>query len=148
MLKDSPMVKQITFLIVVRKVKTLGIAIAVGIVAIYLVGMLLGQNNVKENFEIVNLLSLVLLVMELPVAIFVQKILFRKVTMQNFQTTYFSAHIIPFAMIDFGALFCITTNLFVNENILYATIGLVISIAGLIFCFPKEEDFEKLKPGI
>ncbi|MEO8666305.1 MAG: hypothetical protein ABI462_12500 [Ignavibacteria bacterium] len=146
--KDSPMVKQISFIIVVRRVKTLAIAIIVGIVAIYLVGLFVVNANVKENFEIINLLTLILLIILVPGAVFLRKTLLKKVTMQNFQNNYFSAHIIPFAVIDFGSLFCITTNLFVNGNILYASIGLVIAIAGFIACFPKEEDFENLRSDV
>ncbi|MDQ3194331.1 MAG: hypothetical protein M3P82_04940 [Bacteroidota bacterium] len=142
------MVKQISFIVVVRRIKTLGIAITVGIIAIYLLGLIVAKNNTNENFEMINLLALMIVVITVPMALFIRKTMLKKVNMQNFQTTYFNAHIIPFAIIDFAALFCITTNLFVNENILYASIGLAISVAGMIICFPKEEDFEKLKSEI
>ncbi len=69
----------------------------------------------------------------------------KKVTLSGILTAYFNAHIIPFAVLDFGALFCITTNLFVNGNILYASIGVVVSVAAMILNFPREEDFEKIK---
>ena len=58
--------------------------------------------------------------------------------------SYFNAHLVPFAMCDLGGLFCITTNLFVNQNIMYATTGLVVSLAFLIINFPKFNDYEKL----
>lgn len=148
MIKDSLMVKQISFIIVVRRIKTLGIAITIGIIAIYFFGLLVVKNNTKENFEIVNLLTLIILIMTIPLALFIKNILFKKVNLQNFQSIYFNACIVPFALIDLASLFCITTNLFVNGNILYASIGLVISVAGMILCFPKEEDFVKLKSEI
>ena len=145
MSKDSLMVKQVSFVIVVRRIRLLGIAITVGIIAIYGMGVLVVNNNVKENFGIVNLITLFLLILSVPLTLFLNKLLLKKVNMSNFQDTFFSAHIIPFAVLDFAALFCITTNLFVNGNILYASIAVIISVAGMILNFPKEEYFEILK---
>jgi hypothetical protein len=145
MSKDSLMVKQVSFVIVVRRIKILGIAITVGMIAIYGMGLLVVNNNIKENFEIVNLLTLILLILSVPFILFLKKLLLKKVNMSNFQNTLFNAHVIPFAVLDFAALFCITTNLFVNGNILYASIAVIISVAGMIMIFPKEEYFEILK---
>jgi len=145
MSKDSLMVKQVSFVIVVRRIKILGIAITVGMIAIYGMGLLVVNNNIKENFEIVNLLTLILLILSVPFTLFLKKLLLKKVNMSNFQNTLFNAHVIPFAVLDFAALFCITTNLFVNGNILYASIAVIISAAGMIMIFPKEEYFEILK---
>lgn len=145
MSNDSQLVKQVTFIIVVRRIKLLGIAITVGLVAIYGMGLIVANSNVKENFEIVNLLTLAILILTVPLSILIRNLLLKKVNMSNFQTKYFNAHIIPFAVMDFAALFCITTNLFVNGNILYASIGVVISVLGMTLNFPKEEYFEKLK---
>ena len=145
MSKDSLMVKQVSFVIVVRRIKILGIAITVGMIAIYGMGLLVVNNNLKENFEIVNLLTLILLILSVPFTLFLKKLLLKKVNMSNFQNTLFNAHVIPFAVLDFAALFCITTNLFVNGNVLYASIAVIISVAGMIMIFPKEEYFEILK---
>ena len=145
MSKDSLMVKQVSFVIAVRRIKILGIAITVGMIAIYGMGLLVVNNNVKENFEIVNLLTLILLILSVPFILFLNKLLLKKVNMSNFQNTLFNAHVIPFAVLDFAALFCITTNLFVNGNVLYASIAVIISVAGMIMIFPKEEYFEILK---
>ena len=145
MSKDSLMVKQVSFVIVVRRIKILGIAITVGMIAIYGMGLLVVNNNIKENFEIVNLLTLILLILSVPFTLFLKKLLLKKVNMSNFQNTLFNAHVIPFAVLDFAALFCITTNLFVNGNVLYASIAVIISVAGMIMIFPKEEYFEILK---
>jgi len=108
-------------------------------------GLLVVKNNVKENFEIVNLITLILLLLTVPLTALIRKVLLKKVDLSNFPTAYFNAHVIPFAVLDFAALFCITTNLFVNGNILYASLGIIISVAGMIFNFPKEEYFEILK---
>lgn len=61
MSKDPSMVRQIEFIVVVRRIKLLGIAITTGIIVIYLSGLLVANNNHRENFETVNLFSLVLL---------------------------------------------------------------------------------------
>ncbi len=146
MSKDSLMVRQVNFIIVVRRIKTLGIAITVGIIAIYLFGLFVANSNVRENFEIVNLVTLIILVITIPLTLFIRKLMLKKADITNFTDKYFNTHIINFAIMDFAALFCITTNLFVNGIILYASLGLIISLAGMVLNFPKEEDFEKLKP--
>lgn len=146
MSKDSMMVKQIRFVIAVRRIKTLGIAIIVGIIAIYAFGLLVVNNNVRENFEIVNVSTLIILLLTIPVTLILKKILMGKVNLSNFESTYFNAHVISFSVMDFAALFCITTNLFVNGNFIYATSGLVLSVLGMILILPKEEDFEKINP--
>ncbi|MCB0728869.1 MAG: hypothetical protein R3A12_07710 [Ignavibacteria bacterium] len=143
--KDSLMVKQVSFIVVVRRIRTLGIAITVGIAAIYLMGLLVISDKVKEEMYILNLSSVILLAFSIPLIIAIRKILLKKVNLSNFQTTYFNAHIIPFAILDFTALFCISTNLFVNPNFVFATGGVIISIAAMIFLLPKEEFFEEIK---
>ena len=87
MSKDSLMVKQVSFVIVVRRIKILGIAITVGMIAIYGMGLLVVNNNLKENFEIVNLLTLILLILSVPFTLFLKKLLLKKVNMSNFQNT-------------------------------------------------------------
>lgn len=145
MAKDSLMAKQIEFIVVSRRVRLLGITISVGIFVIYIAGLLVADSNVKENFEIVNLSTLLLLFLIFFIAFFLKKTMLKKVNLSNFSNTYFNAHVIPYAILDFGALFCLTTNLFVNGNILYATIALIISLLGMTMNFPNEEYFEILK---
>lgn len=145
MSKDPSMVRQIEFIVVVRRIRLLGIAITIGLIVIYLSGMLVTQYNRRENFEMVNLLSLFLLLLSLLFSYVLRKQLLRKVNLSNIADKFFNAYVIPLAVLDFGALFCLTTNLFVNGNILYATIGVIISVAGMIFSFPSEEYFDKLK---
>ncbi|HMR41699.1 MAG TPA: hypothetical protein PKA90_14870 [Ignavibacteria bacterium] len=143
--KDSLMVKQISFIVVVRRIRTLGIAITVGIAAIYLMGLLVISDKINEGMYILNLSSIIILAASIPLISLIRKMLLKKVNLSNFQTSYFNAHIIPFAILDFTALFCITTNLFVNPNFLFATIGVVISVAAMILLLPKEEFFEVIK---
>ncbi len=145
MAKDFLMVKQIEFIVVVRRTKTLCIAILVGITAIYISGLFVVNYNAKENFEMVNLISLIFLILLLPITFLIRNILLKNVTLSNFMNNYFNAHVIPFAILDFGALFCITTNLFVNGNFLYASIGFGLALLGMFLILPKEEDFEIIK---
>lgn len=146
--KDSLMVKQVSFIVVVRRIRTLGIAITVGMAAIYLMGLLVISDKVNQEMYILNISSLIILAASLPLVFLIRKVLLKKVNLSNFQTSYFNAHIIPFAFLDFTALFCITTNLFVNPNLLFATIGVVISVAGMIYLLPNEEFFEEIKSRI
>lgn len=139
------MVKQIDFIIVVRRIKTLGIIILISMIVIYFFGLIVARSNRIANFDNVNLISLLLLLIFIPSAFIVKKTILKKTDLSNFMSAYFNAHVIPFAIIDFGALFCITTNLFVNEKILFASLAIIISAAAMILIFPKEEDFYKIK---
>lgn len=144
MQKESSLVKQIEFVVTVRRIKLLGIAITVGLIVIFLSGLLVAGSNYRENFEIVNLFSLLLLIVFFFITFFLRKFMLKKVNTGNISVAYFNAHVIPFAVMDFGALFCITTNLFVNGNILYATFGILISVTGMVINFPNEDYFDKI----
>lgn len=143
--KDSLMVKQVAFIGVVSKIRILGIAISLGLIAIYVAGMLFGSKNVTEGFDIISLATLIFAGAAVPLSIFLKKTLMKKVNLNNFKNNYTSAHIASFAILDFAGLFCIVTNLFVNTNILYASIGVAITAVGIFINFPKEEDFELIK---
>ena len=143
-MKESLMVLQVRFIYLVRKIRTLGIGITVACVVIYFFGLFVAADNFREGFEVVNIASLLALIAMLPATLLLKKWLMKKVNLQNFQTAYFSAHIIPFSILDFFALFCLSTNLLVNGNVIYATIAVCVTLAGMIILFPKEEDFEKI----
>lgn len=145
MAKDYLMVKQIDFVIVVNRVRILGIAITIGLVVIFLLGLFVSGYNKRDNFEIINLSSFILLIILTILAFYIRNLILKKVNLSNLLTTFFNAYIIPFALLDFGALFCISTNLFVNENIFYATAGVIIAVAGMLFMLPKEEDFKNFR---
>jgi len=145
MAKDYLMVKQIDFVIVVNRIRILGIAITIGLVLIFFLGLFVSGYNKIENFEIVNLSSFLILILSVAAAFFVRNLILKKVNLSNILTTFFNAHVIPFAILDFGALFCISTNLFVNENLFYAFAGIIISVACMLLMLPKEKDFEKIK---
>ncbi|MBS1513384.1 MAG: hypothetical protein JSS63_00025, partial [Bacteroidetes bacterium] len=58
----------------------------------------------------------------------------------NFISAYFNAHIAAFILCDMGALLSITTNLFVNANIIMASIGVGIGLLYMWINFPRAED--------
>lgn len=141
------MVLQVRFIYLVRKIRTLGIGITVAAIVIYFFGLLVAGNNRREGFDSVNLLSVIALAAAVPLTLFIKKVMLKKLTIGNFQTVYYNAHVVPFALMDFFALFCLSTNLLVNGNVVYATIAACITLAGMILLFPKEEDFEKIPSG-
>lgn len=143
--KDSLLVKQVSFIVVVRRIRTLGIAITVGIAAIYVMGLLVISDKVNDEMYILNISSLLILAGSVPLIFAIKKLMLKNVDLSNIQTRFFNAHIIPFAVLDFTSLFCITTNLFVNPNLLFATLGVLISVASMILLFPKEEFFDEIK---
>ncbi len=139
------MVLQVRFIYLARKIRTLGIGITVAAMFIYFAGLLVAEDKFREDFEIVNIMSLLILLVSLPVCLQIKKHLKKKVNIENFMTAYFNAHIIPFAILDFFALFCLSTNLLVNGNVIFATIAACATLAGMILLFPKEEDFDELE---
>ena len=146
-MKESLMVLNVRFIYLVRKIRTIGIGITVACIVTYFFGLFVAGSNFREGFDIVNITSLIFLIISVPLTILLKKQMMKKVTLENFQTKYFNSHIIPFMILDFFALFCLSTNLLVNGNVLYATIAACITLAGMVMLFPKEEDFELLKPA-
>jgi hypothetical protein len=143
-INPSGLVPQMQLLVISRKIKVLGIAIMVGIFVIYVLGVFVSANNINKDLAVLNLASLIFCSVMCISSVYVRKALMKKVTMQNFQTKYFSAHIVAYAMCDAGGLFCITTNLFVNQNVIYASFGTLITLLYIYINFPKQEDLLNL----
>jgi hypothetical protein len=144
MAKNGVLVREIDILLIARRIRFLGIAIFVGIFLIYILGLFVSGSYINKDLGIFNLMSLIVVAVLCFPTFFIKRIFLKKVNSKNFMKSYFNAHLIPFAMCDLGGLFCITTNLFVNQNIIYATIGLIVSLAFLVINFPKFNDYEKL----
>jgi hypothetical protein len=143
-INPSGLVPQMQLLVISRKIKVLGIAIMVGIFVIYVLGVFVSANNINKDLAVLNLASLIFCSVMCISSVYVRKALMKKVTMQNFQTKYFSAHIVAYAMCDAGGLFCITTNLFVNQNVIYASFGTLITLLYIYINFPKQEDLHNI----
>ncbi|HCA41808.1 MAG TPA: hypothetical protein DEP28_00990 [Bacteroidetes bacterium] len=144
-IKDPNLVRQMQFVVISRKAKVLGFAIMLGLVIIYLMGLTVASDNVNKDLAILNLVSLIACSTFCILSVYVKKMFLRKVTKENFKSSYFTAFIIAYAMCDAGGLFCIVTNLFINYNFLYATVGLLISMLYLFINLPKPDEFENLK---
>jgi hypothetical protein len=67
----------------------------------------------------------------------------KKVTLTNFTKYYFNAIVLPYALCDLGSILCVTTSLFINQNIPYALAGYVISMFYMFMNFPKIEDYKR-----
>jgi hypothetical protein len=143
-INPSGLVPQMQLLVISRKIKVLGIAIMVGIFVIYMLGVFVSANNINKDLAVLNLASLIFCSVMCISSVYVRKALMKKITMQNFQTKYFSAHIVAYAMCDAGGLFCITTNLFVNQNVIYASFGTLITLLYIYINFPKQEDLHNI----
>jgi hypothetical protein len=67
----------------------------------------------------------------------------KKVTLANLSKTYFNAIVLPFALCDLGGILCITTSLFINQNIPFAITGYIVTLLYLLMNFPKIEEYSK-----
>ena len=143
--KNSSMVKQIEMVIISRRIRVLGIMITVGIILITTMGLLVSasyKNPASSNLNYISLvIGMILILASNPYKVAVKK----KITADNFEKMFFKAHVIAFALCDFGALFIITTNLFVNENVMIALFGAVVGVTNMFLLFPRESDAEEIK---
>lgn len=134
------MKQQIDLVIITRRIRLLGIMITTGIVLITVMGLLVSsgyKNPALTNLNYISLaIGLIMILSSNPYKVVIKK----KITASNFEKLFFKAHVIAFALCDFGALFIITTNLFINENKLIAIFGAVIGVTNMILLFPKEKD--------
>jgi hypothetical protein len=118
-----------------------------GLTVIYLVGLFISGSNINKDLALLNLISLIICSMFCISSVYVKKMMLKKVNSQNFKNSYFTAHIIAYALCDAGGLFCIATNLFINQNLIYASFGILIALIYLWINMPKEDDFNTLHLG-
>ena len=136
------LVNEVRYISLSRRIKVLGFAIMFGLLVIYAAGLFVASNNINKDLAILNLASLILCSFLSITSVYVRKMMLKSVNSKNFMSRYFTVHIIPFAMCDMGGLFCIATNLFINENIIYASFGALISVIYVFLNFPKHSDME------
>ena len=142
---EFSLVDEVKFSVVSRRIKVLGSAIMIGVFVIYLAGLFVTSSYVNKDLALLNLVSLVACTFLCIVSVYIKKAMLKKVNSKNFVDSYFTAHIIPFAIADAGGLFSITTNLFINSNIPYATVSIVITLVYVFINFPRHDDLEKMK---
>lgn len=139
------LIKEVDIVYITRKVRMLGIAILIGITIIYAAGLMVPGGYTNEELAMFNIVSFIICCLFCIPSVFVKRMVLKNLDGNNFKNKYFNAHIIPFAMCDMGGLFCLVTNLFVNQNIVYATAGFIISVFILVLNFPKSDDYLKVK---
>lgn len=141
----SSLVKEVDMVFMARRIRILGIAILLGIIVVYGTGLIVSGNYINTELSAFNIVSFAFCCAFCIPSYFLKKFLLKKLNDKNFTGMYFNAHMIPFAMCDLGGLFCVATNLFVNQNLIYATAGFLIAVAFLILNFPRSDDYIKLK---
>jgi len=142
---NSSLVKEIDIVFLTRRVRILGIAILLGIILIYGMGLFVSGSYVNAELAGFNIIAFIICCIFCVPSFFVKKMLLKNLNDKNFTTKYFNAHMLPFAMCDLGGLFCIATCLFVNNNLIYATAGFLLAVFFMILNFPRSDDYAKLK---
>ena len=140
--KIEPKTSQIQFFVILRQIRLLAIAIILTLSLIFFTGLAVSGGNVNPSLSIYNLVTFILCPIFCAGSYLLKKNMLKKVTLLNFTKSYFSAIVLPYALSELGGIICITTSLFMNQNILYAAIGYAITILYLFFNFPREEDYK------
>jgi hypothetical protein len=141
--KIEPKTSEIQFLVVVRQIRLIGIAIIITLSMIFFMGLAVSASYVNPALSRYNLVTLILCPLLCIGSYSLKKSMLKKVTLANFTKYYFNAIVLPYALCDLGGILCITTSLFINQNIPYALIGYVISMFYMFMNFPKIEDFKR-----
>lgn len=141
----SNLVKEVDLVFIARRIRMLGIAILLGIILVYGTGLMVLGSYINEELAVFNILSFIICFAFCVSSIFLKKMLLKNFGGENFRNKYFNAHMIPFALCDMGGLFCIVTNLFVNQNLIYATAGFLVALFFMVINFPRSDDYIRLK---
>ncbi|HWQ82524.1 MAG TPA: hypothetical protein VN514_09660 [Ignavibacteria bacterium] len=134
---NNDTVREIDRMFVIRRTRILGIAILVGVFLVYIFGVFLPTDNTNPEYAYLNHISFVFCAALCTGSLFLKKILIKKVDDKNFAAQYFNAHVLPFALCDLGGLICITANLFINLNIVYASAGFLFAAVMIVLNFPR-----------
>ncbi len=138
-------VKEVEVLIVGRKIRYLGLVILFGVFLIFTMGLFVSSTNINPHLAYLNTATLVFCILLCAFSIPLKNILMKKVKSEKFEAGYFNAHVLPFALCDLGGLLCITTSLFVNQNIVFATAGFLVMTGAVVYNFPKFDDHKKFR---
>lgn len=140
MAEKSEMVKQIDFIIVTRRIKLLGYMIITGLALVYVIGILVSSSNVHPDKSFLNTPVTIAGIILCTASLYIRKNMLKKVNKENFVGAYFNAHISAFVLCDMGALLSITTNLFINVNLIMASVGVGVGMLYMLLNFPREEE--------
>jgi hypothetical protein len=139
--KIEPKTSEIQFFVILRQIRLLAIAIILSLSLVFFTGLAVSGSYVNPSLAIYNLVTFLLCPFFCAGSYLLKKNMLKKVTLSNFTKSYFSAIVLPYALCELGGIICITTNLFMNQNILYASIGYALTMLYLFFNFPREEDY-------
>ncbi len=143
----TPLKLQIDFVFVSKRIKILAIGIIISIIFVFAMGLTVSYANIRPDRYNLNILSIVVCLVVGAVSLPIKKLMVRKATPVNFLSAYFNAHIIPLLLCDLGGLLCVSTNLFVNQNIILAAGGVVITVLYIILIFPYKKDLNNIRQG-
>jgi amino acid transporter len=135
--REISIVKEVALIVSNRKIKIIGIAIILGLVMVYAFALFVPVENSSPDMVMFNYISLIACFVLCFTSFNVRKILLKRVNSKNF-----SAHILPFAQCDLGGLLCIITNLTINQNFIFATTGLFLSVFFILINFPRSNDIK------
>lgn len=144
MAEKSEMVKNIDFIIISRRIKLLGYVIITGLTLVYIVGVLVSSSNIHPEKAFLNTPVTIAGIVLCTASLWIRKNMMKKVTKDNFINTYFNAHISAFILCDLGALLSITTNLFINADLIMASVGVGVGLLYMWINFPRHEDRQLL----
>lgn len=141
---------QIEFNFVLRRIRLLSIAISLGIVIIFFIGLftpvIQGENESDVSALLpLKIISLIVCISACVSSYPLKSFLLKKVSEKNFMSSYFNAIILPMALCDFGGLFCIVTNSFLLDEKLFSTVGFIISLLYIYLNFPSLNDLKKTR---
>jgi hypothetical protein len=141
----DPKTSEMRFFLMVRQIRIIGIAIILSMTLIFIAGFFVSGSYINKEYEALNLITLILCPLLCAGSYFLKKSMLTKVTMSNFTKMYFNATILPFALCELGGIICITTSLFINQNIPYALTGYAVTMVFLLMNFPRIEDYKEFK---
>ena len=139
------LVKEVEMLIVARKIRFLGLIILFGVFLIFATGIFVSSTNINPHLGYLNVATFVFCLVCCGFSVLLRNILIKKVTKEKFEAAYFNAHVLPFALCDLGGLLCITTSLFVNQNLVYASLGFLVMISAVLYNFPRFDDHKSIR---
>ncbi len=133
---------QIDFVFIAKRIKILAVGIIVSIVFVFVMGLFVSYTNIRPEMYNLNILSIIICLVVGAAGLPIKKIMIKKVTPENFLNVYFNIHVVPLLLCDLGGLLCVSTNLFVNQNIFLAIGGIVISTIYIMLVFPYKKDLQ------
>jgi len=145
MAKLEPKTSEMQFFMIVRQIRIIGIAIILTLALILVSGIFVSYSNVNPGYAIYNLVTLIICPVLCGASYFLRKAMMNRVTLTNFTKSYFNANVLPFALCEMGGIFCITSSLFINQNIPYALTGFVVTLIFMYLDFPRIEDYGNFK---